>query len=519
MATDARTGNWPLFAFGVLFWGTVTCLIPPFFCGGDVFIFRDAGSNLAMEHRFVTSGLLYAGDLQSRLFAHYTPIVPMSYGLFATVFGVGQRTATFFFLLTNAVIAGLAFYLLDKAGVRSRLEKAIRIAFIVLLPVLFSEPDRPESAAIVLLMLTVIASLNSGRGSWAVQGIAVAATFLAHPYAGILAALWVAAVCGLRARLGQTRWSQAVMELVRSGGLTVLVVAVLAGVFYWIDPTSLRRFLGHSFGGKSGLGILKPEEHAGLLGGIGTRYWELLRHNLTPHNPLYFSCFGLLVSLAVVGWRFGRTAGGRGPVEHWIAGTSLLALLTMPVLFPNQGQYMAVATFFVAASTLAVSAKVHSPELARRACWYLAIVLLSRAPMWFYYMLPRVQSAITFTQAAHQPDDLLARLPSRDATVAILGGDYDLFKANLPHLVGVQYFVPGEDLTQVQGIAFCPTAAADLSDGAFERWDVLDRSQFELLERAPLRSRLTLLGHSVGQSYWGWGCNLYVRRGIGGLGK
>lgn len=194
-------------------------------------------------------------------------------------------------------------------------------------------------------------------------------------------------------------------------------------------------------------------------------------------------------------------------------------LVSAPLLFPNQGQYLAVPAFLMAVATLAISAKVGSQELARRACWYLAIVLLSRAPMWFYYMLPRVESAATYAQASRQADDLLARLPSRDATVAILGGDYDLLKAKLPHLVGVQYFVPGEDLTQVQGIAFCPTAAADLSDGAFENWDVLDRSQFDLVERAPLRSRLTLLGHSVGQSYWGWGCNLYVRRGIGRPGE
>ena len=367
MAGDSRARNWLLLAFAALFWGIVTCLIPPNFSGGDVALFRDPGSNLALEHRFEVPGLLYVGDLEPRLFAHYTPLVPLSYGLFASVFGVGPRVGTFFFLLINVAIVVLAFFLLDKARVRSRLETAIRVLFVVLLPVLFSEPDRPESAGIVLLMLTVMASLKDGRGWWAVRGAAVAATFLAHPYAGILAALWVATVYGLEARLGQMRWSRAALELAASGGVTALLVAAVAGVFYWIDPTSLSRFLGHSFGGKSGLGILKPEQQQGAIAGSAGRHWALLRHTLTPHNPLYFSALGLLALMVIVGWRFARTSGGRGPAEHWVAGSSLLMLVSMPLLFPNQGQYLAVPAFLVAVATLAVGVKVGSPELARRA--------------------------------------------------------------------------------------------------------------------------------------------------------
>lgn len=77
---------WFLFLACALGWLVLSLLIAPSVSGPDVFIFRDAGWNLAAWGTFQSAAGPYSHDLVPRLYAAYTPIFPLLFAAYATVF-------------------------------------------------------------------------------------------------------------------------------------------------------------------------------------------------------------------------------------------------------------------------------------------------------------------------------------------------------------------------------------------------------------------------------------------------
>jgi len=101
---------WILFLICALGWLVASLLIAPSISGTDVFIFRDAGWNLAASGSFETAGGPYSHDLLPRFYAFYTPVVPLLFAGYASVFPRNAYAGTIFNLLLGLCAAAVALW-------------------------------------------------------------------------------------------------------------------------------------------------------------------------------------------------------------------------------------------------------------------------------------------------------------------------------------------------------------------------------------------------------------------------
>jgi hypothetical protein len=87
------------FVLALLFWFGLTSILGPPLSGVDVFIFKEAGANLALHRGYVASGVPGSTDLIPHLYAGYTPGYPFLFGVFAAFAGVGAYSSAYFDLI------------------------------------------------------------------------------------------------------------------------------------------------------------------------------------------------------------------------------------------------------------------------------------------------------------------------------------------------------------------------------------------------------------------------------------
>jgi hypothetical protein len=101
---------WILFACCASGWLIVALLVAPSISGVDVFIFRDAGWNLAAWGSFESAAGPYAHDLAPRFYADYTPILPLLFAGYASVFPRNAYAGTVFNLFLGLSAAAVALW-------------------------------------------------------------------------------------------------------------------------------------------------------------------------------------------------------------------------------------------------------------------------------------------------------------------------------------------------------------------------------------------------------------------------
>jgi hypothetical protein len=291
------------------------------------------------------------------------------------------------------------------------------------------------------------------------------------------------------------------------------MVAMVALEAWHLDPTSLSRFWSHAFGGSSGLGALR--QHDGAKQNFAMHYASLIGHGIFSSKMHSESLFAVLaVSIVVVAFTLVRLLrkGNLSVIEMWVITGSLVTLLLPVVAFPAQNNYFLLAPVLCAFTCMAAASAFNSTELAKLGCLLFAVIGVFRAPQLAQNLLIRFEGRSSFDRAMAQPAQLLQALPSPDAIVAIDGAEYDLFKPQIRNIVDAHYFHTGENLSDVSGIVNCYDSLSGSLDSVRPLPKGLDPSNFKLVEPDPSHVLITIAGHRISNSQWGWGCDLYTRQ-------
>jgi hypothetical protein len=487
---------WILFAGCALCWLIVAVSLAPNMSGEDVYIFRDAGWNLASSGSFESAALMYMYDLTPRLNSHYTPLMPLLFAGYAAVFPRNAYAGTVFNLLLGLLAAAVLLRLtLRQPAGKLRNLAALMIAA---LPVLFVTYDRPEALALVLFSATV-ALAASAPARPALVGLLIASTFLGHPFAAIAAAIWTCALFLRRNWADPRRWLLTASQTATAGICAAIPVAAVAWLYYAIDHESLQRFAAHSLGHFSGIHTVKS-------GG-----WSYAIHKamfglsaLGTFN--YFS--SLAVTVLLIGWAiFKRRELMVGEILPVAAG--IACTLISIVLFSIQANYIYLLAFLIPAGLLIASGV--GGRLAAPAFGLVIFALMMRVPAYGLDLLERIEQVPSYEAARTQPATLRASVADPEAIVVEEGDSYDLFKPEFHHLIRLEDVQDVDHYRAVAAVANCYDAFHGTADAVRPLPAKLDASQFQLIERAPRHMWVTLLGHKAMRGQWGYGCDLYLR--------
>jgi hypothetical protein len=492
---------WILFGAISIVWLLVSLWMAPSNSGKDVFIFRDAGWNLAAYGHFESAGLPYMRDLTPRLGSHYTPILALLFAGYASVFPRNAYAGTVFGLLLGLLAAAVSlFWVLRQPPGRLR---TIAASAIAALPVVFVSIDRPEPIGLVLsCVVLAVAAGNKSRP--VLTGILIALVFLAHPFSAVADALWVSALSLSRNWTVAGRWSRTLKETALTGLTCIAAIAPVALLFYGLDHDSLRRFAAHAFGMHSGMGeAMSAKSTRSFLG--------MLKENTELSKLRLFTYLGSLApELFLLVWILWR----RKDLSHrdWLAvGACLACAAVCILLFPVQTAYLNLLALLIPLGLLIASAP--GGKLARVGLALLLLTVFVRVPDAALSVIQRVEQWPSYTAAKDQPAYLLAHLASPNAIVGLAGtsGSYDLFKPEFRHLVAVGY-MEKEAYSGIEGVANCYATFHGPDAARIPFPPFSDASEFELIQSAPQHTWITLFGHRMMRAQWGYGCDLYVKK-------
>ena len=498
---------WFLFAACSVVWLTVSLLIAPAMSGVDVMIFRDAGWNLASTGSFESAGLLYMHDLAPKFFSHYTPLMPLLFSGYASVFPRNAYAGTIFNLLLGILAAASALYWVLHSAYDGKL-KAFAALAIAIFPVAFITYDRPEALGFVLACAAIAYAARPGSRAMP-AGLLIGLVFLAHPFAALVTSVWVFAFFLLRNWENPKRWTLTLAQTGIAGAFAALVLIPVAAVYYFLDPSSLGRFAVHALGftrlefsGQQSSSYLQLLEKLGVLQALRTRGF-----------PIFFcldSIFSFVVVLMLAAWvllnrrRFGHA--------EWIPlAAGFASVLAAVFLFPRQSYYMDLLAFLVPTGLLIASrwsGKLSFPGLVLLLVAIFSIFL----PGYTFSLLLRFEQRSSYRAAREQPAYLLAHLPSADAIVALDGDYYDFFKQDFHHLFNTQHLGDGAvDTSATAAVANCYSAFPGGPGMVRPLQKELNPSEFHLIQPAPEHMWITLFGHKATSTQWGYGCDLYLR--------
>ena len=490
---------WILFAVCSIAWIVVFLVLPPSFSGEDVFIFRDAGWNLASSGRFETAAMPQSHDLVPRFYAHYPPGLPLLFAAYAWAFPRNAYAGTFFYLLIAfAAAATVTWCVLKQPPGRMR---KITLWLLAAASPLFITQDRPASLALIPLSLT-LAVAASARPRPIVIGLLVGLTFLVHPFAAVVAWLWMVAFFVIRAIEEDGDRIRTMRQLAVATASCLALLAMVAIVYFLIDPDSLHRFTGHALGANSGLGVAARFRSLGQLGRTLHFYLFIAAPaTLAAHLAAIVICGVLIV--------WGITRGRRlNAAQTILISTSVLSLGICLCVFPAQIAYLDMIGLAIPIGILCFSRR--APSLAIPALALLLIAIGSRLPSLALNLITRAELRPSYRAAQNQPAFLRAHLADPDPIVVMEGGSYDLFKPEFPRLVTLDFVASDRGgFSAVAAVANCFQMTGFENDSKLP--GSLNPQQFRLLQRGSQRRWITLFGHRIRRGQWGFGCDLYTR--------
>jgi len=492
---------WAVFAACSAVWLLVSILIPPAMSGHDVFIFRDAGWNLASTGSFESAALPYMHDLTPRLYSHYTPLMPVLFAGYASVFPRNAYAGTIFNLLVGLLAAGISLrWVISRSSEAGPLGTVVSLA-IAVFPVAFITFDRPEALGFILASVTIAAAAKAAPKARLV-GLLASVTFLAHPFAAIIALIWASVLFLLQRQDDLWLSSWAFRRIAVVGLSTLAALLPIALLFYALDPTSLERFIAHSFGIKSGLGVAIASKS-------GSGFLLAFEKGITGAGFLP-ACIRLLAFVPTLGltiWAILQRSKLR--YTEWLPiATSIASIVGSVLLFPIQYNYITLLTILTPIALLIVSqpsGKLVFPGLAM-----LLFTVVMNLPGIGLGLIQRIEQRSSFEAARQQPLDLARKLPSTDAIVGIRGDSYDLFKPELRHFINLDNLEIGDHYGNLSAFVNCYDSYSG-EDGVLRPLpEKLDPLEFRLIEPAPQHSWITIFGKRVMRAQWGYGCDLYL---------
>ena len=493
---------WFLFLACALGWLVLSLLIAPSVSGPDVFIFRDAGWNLAAWGTFQSAAGPYSHDLVPRLYAAYTPIFPLLFAAYATVFPRNPYAGTVFNLILGLLTAAVVLYWVLRQAA-SRMRDAVAWTIAVLAPV-FIIYDRPEDVALILFSAVIALGLKP-RPRPVIAGALIALLFMAHPFGAVVASVWTFALllsCNWRSH--QRGWRLAIKQAAIAASTTIVLLGAVAVLYSLIDRHALARFAANAFGAESGVGMtfsmrsFREFLNVPLYTLFASPVWWGLQY-----IPTLASCAFLVV------WSFiHRKEFGYG---EWLPiAAGLTGLLLAIVLVPYQHYYVVFIAFCIPLGLL-----IWNPPAGRLAAPALIMLLLAvllNLPGLVISVILRVEQIPSYKASRGQPALLQSQLPSRDSVVVLAGSFYDLFKPEFRRMVELDY-VNGDvnRFADVAAVINCYDGDHDAPGTAAPFPQQLNASEFHLIQQAPQHLWITIFGHKVMRGQWGYGCDLYAR--------
>lgn len=503
-------------------WILVYGLIAPPFGGTDVFIFKDAGFNLALGEGFKSiPAPFFDGNPTPRIFCSYVPLYPMVCGVWGLIFGIGPYSSAYLDLVLAIIASFLTLCLLLPIAGRKRDRVLCAVILGITAPAggVFMSTDRPEMLGYALgaiLLLLWRSAKTSASGRVCILG-ATALVFLANPFAGLL-------MLGLVSTLLISDGSEpggAYRSVVERGGQLVTGWLIFASIcastavgFYLEDRAALQRFTEHALGSKSGAGVLRNINGAGQFSSFYITQW---RHaflsssisSLTMASSLVL-CFAIAAPCLV--WAASRLHGRAASTRAWLIAILLIGVLLSPfVLFPRQNNYYvlvrAVFPAFICVAQTPVAESLRRMRLPLLLVWVGALFSL---PVILLQMMIRVENYNSYKDARKQISAIAAAI-DQSRYVAITPELYPLVKPVHSKVVDVDYLDRADKAEFVAGLIMgrggssyptqmrvpIPAALADMV------WQPLTKPTPPVF--------ISIFGIRAMHSGWGWGLDGYRR--------
>lgn len=491
---------WILFAACAVGWLIVSLLVAPAIGGTDVYIFRDAGWNLASWGSFESAALIYSTDLIPRLYSHYTPIMPLLFAGYVSIFPSNAYAGTIFNLLVGLLAAGVSlFWVLRQPAGKLRNWTAVAIA---VLPVLFITYDRPEALGLVFFSFTVAAAAWP-RCRPVLVGLLIAVTFLAHPFVAANAAVWASALVIARNWDVPGRWLLSLRQIAIMAVCAVAPLIPVALLYYSLDHQSLQRFAVHALGFNSGLGVVvSTRSHMSFLQALQKAGLSSGATGATKYS------LSLLSMILLAAWSI-RQRKHLHAAEWLPIAAGLSCVLISVILFPAQGNYISFLASAVPVGLLIASGLNTNPAVPGLALLLFCLVIF--APEFAVGLVERIEQRPSYQAARMQPAYLMSQLPSPEAIVAVTGDDYDVFKPQFHHLIELEFARDPDHFRTVAGVANCYQSFRGDTATVRPFPEQLNASEFHMIQADPQHLWVTFLGHKLMSSQWGYGCDLYVR--------
>lgn len=215
-------GLWLLYTLYLVFSGTK---LP----GSDVFIFKEAGVNLALKGKFVVSNLPFMPSNEEFTYYFYPPLYPFLYGLWTKVVGFGYEQGVLFdsFVKLIRTILILSFVWSPFKNA-SKTKISIFLSFLLILSFLTSDGDRPDDLASILGFLSWHYLFRNGMLNKVACGVLLGITAGTSATAGVFFTLGVLAYLW--------PWLKNLASLLIVGGLSLVVFLTIAAPIFIREP-------------------------------------------------------------------------------------------------------------------------------------------------------------------------------------------------------------------------------------------------------------------------------------------
>jgi hypothetical protein len=497
-------GFWGILVVAAALWIFGSAILAPRAGGTDVYIFKDAGCNLALGQGFVSEALPGSLDLAPHLYASYAPGVALLFGIVARVFGCSAYTDTFFDLIVGLLVSlAVARVLVPAIAPRFRLPCALLLGLSMPVGFVAAAGDRPEASGMLGFVLVCVLA-RGGRRPFA-AAFAAGTVTLFYPFGGMLSgfAAWCIALGPCSSRDIAQRWRPALGAAVRMLAVYLVPILLVAAAYDIVDPTSFARFGGHAFGAASGAGAVFDNSYA-----------HLLAHAAFSSGPysLSLTLSSAVAAVLVIG--IVRTdLPGMGARTDWILPVLLLAFIAAPFLFPGQNNYMAWSRSALAVLLATAGGPIASAAVRRHIVpLLLVIVCLANLPFIALDAVIRAQSRESYniaeTEARSYAQALSARRANR--TVLVPAAIYFIYKPLLHRIANPDYFVSLKSiLPEIGGVVACPFAKVP---GTKDTLDSSPAPRLELISRVSSHVMPELFGRRLTHREWGFSCDQYVVR-------
>lgn len=417
---------WLIISVFASFWLILAMFIAPVPGGTDVYVFKDAGCNLALGRGFTS---LAMPSLDHRLYASYTPAYPFLWGVFASAAGCGSYS-NLFFDYAIATIGTLFFAALVSGAVPQRFTVFAAILIGLALPcgMVLTSQDRPEALALTGLMSAVFLAHVPRPGRPLAAAFVAGLTVLAHPFAGAVAGLacWALSVASSNSSSLLSR-----AEVARAAKMFSIFLAPLAltvGIYWFADPDAFTRFSSHAFGQHSGAGRVF---YAGYMENLKAAFFASGYNSMLAESS---SIFAGIAGAIFAAWLAGAKARSGWMLLFVIVTAFAVSLL----LFPIQSNYPPLLRGFlpVLAALWPVPLKL---QYGRQIAVAVLITLASLPglPITILGTLVRGQTATLYEKARAEAAEVVgAAAGRRDGRVAVIPVyTYYLYKSSLVDMV------------------------------------------------------------------------------------